>query len=188
MNRFTLSSFPCQTSTSDRVTEVVMKTSRMVFSLSFILSLILVFSTVERVEAHPSPADTIRFLEQSTFGPTSDLIARTQQLGFEAALDEQAATPITDYPDLPFWPQTRPTSCTGDCQRDNYTLYQLQRHFFTNALFGQDQLRQRVGFALGQILVTSAVDVPLPAWLRGYQQLLYSKAFGNFRQLLYDVT
>ena len=95
---------------------------------------------------------------------------------------------MADYPELPFWPQTRPTTCTGDCQRDNYTLYQLQRHFFTNALFGQDQLRQRVAFALGQILVTSAVDVPLPSWMRGYQQLLYSEAFGNFRQLLYDVT
>src|SRR5262249_35527808 len=148
----------------------------------------ILVSTPRLVDAQPSPADTIRFLEQSTFGPTSDLIARTQQLGFETALAEQAAAPMTDYPDLPFWPQTRPTSCTGDCQRDNYTLYQLQRHFFTNALFGQDQLRQRVAFALGQILVTSAVDVPLPSWMRGYQQLLYSKAFGNFRQLLYDVT
>jgi uncharacterized protein (DUF1800 family) len=156
--------------------------------LSFILSLMIMVTTARLVDAQPSPADTIRFLEQSTFGPTSDLIARTQQLGFEAALDEQAAAPLTDYPDLPFWPQTRPTSCTGDCQRDNYTLYQLQRHFFTNALFGQDQLRQRVAFALGQILVTSAVDVPLPSWMRGYQQLLYSEAFGNFRQLLYDVT
>src|SRR5215475_15361478 len=101
MNRFTLSSFPGQSPTSDRVTEVVMKTSRMVFCVSFILSLILVFSTVERVEAQPSPADTIRFLEQSTFGPTTDLIARTQQLGFETALAEQAAAPMTDYPDLP---------------------------------------------------------------------------------------
>ena len=165
-----------------------MKTLPQIFSLSFILSLMIMVSTARLVDAQPSPADTIRFLEQSTFGPTSDLIARTQQLGFEAALDEQAVAPLTDYPDLPFWPQTRPTSCTGDCQRDNYTLYQLRRHFFTNALFGQDQLRQRVAFALGQILVTSAVDVPLPSWMRGYQQLLYSEAFGNFRQLLYDVT
>src|SRR5499433_876607 len=165
-----------------------MKTLRQVFSLSFILSLMMMVSTARLVDAQPSPADTVRFLEQSTFGPTSDLIARTLQLGFEAALAEQAAAPMTEYPDLPFWPQTRPTSCTGDCQRDNYTLYQLQRHFFTNALFGQDQLRQRIAFALGQILVTSAVDVPLPSWMRGYQQLLYSEAFGNFRQLLYDVT
>ena len=161
---------------------------RMVFSLSFILSLMLIVSTVRLVDAQPSQADTIRFLEQSTFGPTSDLIAHVQQVGSEAFLNEQVAAPTANYPDLPFWPQTRPTSCTGDCQRDNYTLYQLQRHFFTNALFGQDQLRQRVAFALGQILVTSAVDVPLPSWMRGYQQLLYSEAFGNFRQLLYDVT
>jgi uncharacterized protein (DUF1800 family) len=160
----------------------------MMFSLSLILSLMLILSTVHLVEAQPSTQDTIRFLEQSTFGPTNDLITHVQQVGREAFLNEQIAAPTTNYPDLPFWPQTRPTSCTGDCQRDNYTSYQLQQQFFTNALFGQDQLRQRVAFALGQILVTSAVDVPLPSWMRGYQQLLYSEAFGNFRQLLYDVT
>ena len=156
--------------------------------LSFVLSLAPTLTTVRLVEAQPSAADAVRFLEQSTFGPTSELIDLVRQAGFEAFLDEQLAAPISDYPELPFWPQTRPTSCTGDCQRDNYTYYQLQRHFFTNALYGQDQLRQRVAFALGQILVTSQVDVPLPSWMRGYQQLLYSSAFGNFRHLLYDVT
>jgi len=155
---------------------------------SLMLSLASTLATVRLVEAQPSAADAVRFLEQSTFGPTPELIARVRQAGFETFLDEQLATPISDYPDLPFWPQTRPTSCTGDCQRDNYTYYQLQRHFFTNALYGQDQLRQRVAFALGQILVASQVDVPLPSWMRGYQQLLYRSAFGNFRQLLYDVT
>jgi uncharacterized protein (DUF1800 family) len=161
--------------------------TRVVFFSAFILSAFLC-ATVSLVEAQPSPADTIRFLEQSTFGPTSELVGHVQQVGWEAFLNEQLAAPTADYPDLPFWPQTRPTSCTGDCQRDNYTLYQLQQHFFANALSGQDQLRQRVAFALGQILVTSAVDVPLPSWMRGYQQLLYAEAFGNYRQLLYDVT
>src|SRR5262249_45788804 len=74
------------------------------------------------------------------------------------------------------------------CQRDNYTMYPLQKSFFTNALSGQDQLRQRVAFALSQILVTSASDIPLSSWMRSYQELLYRSAFGNFRQLLYDVT
>jgi uncharacterized protein (DUF1800 family) len=164
-----------------------LSSSRLVF-FSLILSLAPILSVVRLVEAQPFAADTIRFLEQSTFGPTPELIARVQQIGFEAFLDQQLLAPMTNYPDLEFWPQTRPTSCTGDCQRDNYTYYQLQRHFFTNALYGQDQLRQRVAFALGQILVTSQVDVPLPSWMRGYQQLLYNSAFGNFRQLLYDVT
>ena len=132
--------------------------------------------------------DTVRFLEQSTFGPTSQSISRVQNIGFEAFLNEQVAAPLSDYPDLPFWPQTRPMTCTGDCQRDNYTLYQLQRHLYSNALFGPDQLRQRMAVGLSEILVTSAVDVPLPSWMRSYQQLLYRSAFGNFRQLLYDVT
>jgi uncharacterized protein (DUF1800 family) len=132
--------------------------------------------------------DTVRFLEQSTFGPTSQSISRVQNIGFEAFLNEQVAAPSLDYPDLPFWPQTRPATCTGDCQRDNYTLYQLQRHLYSNALFGQDQLRQRMSVGLSEILVTSAVDVPLSSWMRSYQQLLYRSAFGNFRQLLYDVT
>ena len=171
-----------------------MKTLPQKFSLSFILSLMIMVSTARLVDAQPSAADTIRFLEQSTFGPTPDLIAHTQQIGFEAILDEQAAAPMDAYPELVFYPQNQNTGCPlgmtdrNICIRDNYTMYPLQRHFFTNALFGQDQLRQRVAFALGQILVTSAVDVPLPSWMRGYQQLLYSKAFGNFRQLLYDVT
>src|SRR5689334_3008275 len=156
-----------------------------------ILSLTLVLAATY-AEAQSFKPDTIRFLEQSTFGPTYDLISHVENVGFEAFLEEQAAAPMRDYPDLPFWPQTRPTTCTNvapsTCQRDNYSLYLLQKHFFSNALSGQDQLRQRVAFAFSQIIVTSAVDVRLPSWMRGYQQLLYAHAFGNFRQLLYDAT
>jgi uncharacterized protein (DUF1800 family) len=154
------------------------------------LHLLLVFAviSVHRVEAQPSRADTVRFLEQATFGPTSELVAHVQDIGFEAFLNEQFAAPMSDYPELEFWPLRRPSGCTGTCQTDNYTLYLLQRHFFSNALYGQDQLLQRMAFALGQILVVSAIDVRLPSWMRGYQQLLYRSAFGNFRQLLYDIT
>src|SRR5215831_7041044 len=162
------------------------------FFLASLLSILLVLSTVRRAEAQPSTADTVRFLEQSTFGPTSALIDHVQQVGFDAFLTEQLAAPMIDYPDLPFWPQTRTATCTNTapstCQRDNYTNYQLQNHFYVNALSGADQLRQRIAFALSQVLVTSAVDVPLPSWMRSYQQLLYTSAFGNYRRLLYDVT
>ena len=69
-------------------------------------------------------------------------------------------------------------------------MYPLQRHFFSNALNGEDQLRQRVAFALGQIFVVSnqSSNVRLASWMGPYQQLLYANAFGNFRQLLKDVT
>ena len=150
---------------------------------------IFALSMISRAaDAQPNHGNLVRFLEQATFGPTPLLIAHLEQVGIEAYLDAQRTAPMIDYPELEFWPQTRPANCTGDCQRDNYTYYQLQRHFFTNALYGEDQLRQRIAFALSQILVTSQVDVPLPSWMRTYQQLLYKSAFGNFRQLLYDVT
>jgi uncharacterized protein (DUF1800 family) len=145
--------------------------------------------TSDQADAVGSAAyDSVRLLEQSTFGPTTAMISRVEQIGPAGFLDEQLAAPKTDYPNLDFWPQTRPATCTGDCQRDNYSNYLLQQHFFRNALNGQDQLRQRTAFALSQILVVSATDVPLPSWMRSYQQLLYASAFGNFRQLLYDVT
>lgn len=140
------------------------------------------------VNAQQSNGNIVRFLEQATFGPTPLLIAHLEQVGIEAYLNAQYTAPMADYPELEFWPQMRPAGCTGDCQRDNYTYYQLQRHFFTNALYGADQLRQRIAFALSQILVTSQVDVPLPSWMRTYQQLLYKSAFGNFRELLYQIT
>jgi uncharacterized protein (DUF1800 family) len=133
-------------------------------------------------------ADAQRLLEQATFGPKPTLTASVQSGGLESFLDQQLYAPMQDYPDLPFWPQTRPTTCIDDCQRDNYSYYPIQRHLFANALSGQDQLRQRVAFGLSQILVTSQTDIPLPAWMRSYQQLLYRNALGNFRQLLFDVT
>ena len=43
------------------------------------LYLLLVFAviSVHRVEAQPSRADTVRFLEQSTFGPTAEPVSYT---------------------------------------------------------------------------------------------------------------
>ena len=133
-------------------------------------------------------AETVRFLEQATFGPTPSLIASVRAQGFEAFLAEQFKAPITPYPELPPMPTRRPADCTGTCQRDNYTMYPLQVHFFKNAVAGEDQLRQRVAWALSQILVVSGLDITLSSWMRPYQQLLYESAFGNYEQLLYHVT
>jgi uncharacterized protein (DUF1800 family) len=72
--------------------------------------------------------------------------------------------------------------------RDNYTLFQLQRQFIENALSAPDQLRQRVAFALSQIVVISGNTVTLPYAMREYQQMLLSNAFGNYRAILGNVT
>jgi uncharacterized protein (DUF1800 family) len=162
--------------------------SRIIDCIAIAAAALLLVCDGDAVAAGVSTKDAVRLLQQASFGPNSQSIARVKQLGIPGYLSEQLSAPMTPYPLLEFWPSSRPDTCTADCARDNYSYYQLQKHFFTNALYGQDQLRQRVAFALGQILVTSSSDVTLPAWMRTYQQLLYGSAFGNFRQLLYDVT
>jgi uncharacterized protein (DUF1800 family) len=138
----------------------------------------------------PTDADAGRFLEQSTFGPTSDLIAHVKSVGFDQFLNEQFTAPMTGYPNRDLYPTTATADCPSgsDCRRDNYTMYPLQNQFFINALYGEDQLRQRVAFALHQIFVVSGLDVRLSGRMTPYLQLLHRDAFGNYRQLLYDVT
>lgn len=137
-------------------------------------------------------ADDVRLLEQATFGPTDALIARVQSLGLDAWLQEQFAAPVSGYPSLTPYPGNSAVGCPmgspTTCFRDNYTMYPLQVRFFQNALTGSDQLRQRVAFALGQILVVSGVQIQQPSSMAPYQNLLTNGAFGNFRQLLANVT
>jgi uncharacterized protein (DUF1800 family) len=81
-----------------------------------------------------------------------------------------------------------PTSSASLCARDHYTLFELQRQFFANAMTGEDQLRQRVAFALSQIFVVSGTEVKHAAGMASYQNLLLDNAFGNFRELMEEVT
>ena len=137
-----------------------------------------------------SHADAVRFLEQATFGPTSGMIAHVRAVGFDAFLEEQFNAAASSYPTLPLYPTTAPADCPSGstCRRDNYSMYLLQNRFFTNALYGQDQLRQRVAFALHQIIVVSGVEITQPSWMSPYLQTLDRNAFGNYRQLLEEVT
>lgn len=152
-----------------------------------------------------SDADTVRFLEQASWGPTPAEVTRVKAMGFKAYLDEQFnAAPAnpgkgSNYPDLVFPlddnTQQCPTTSADPnynqavCLRDNYTMYPVQRQFFTRALYGSDQLRQRVAFALHQILVVSGnSEVNRPSWMTVYLQALDRNAFGSYRTLLNEVT
>jgi uncharacterized protein (DUF1800 family) len=139
---------------------------------------------------HPSIPDAVRFLEQATFGPTPAMIAEVRAIGFEGFLGLQFAARRPSYPDLGLWPSTPPATCDATCQRDNYSMYPLQRRFFTNALTRHDQLRQRVAFALNQIFVISGAhpELRLPSRMLPYLEVLDRHAFGSFRDLLTDVT
>ena len=140
-----------------------------------------------------SDADTVRMLEQAAFGPTRNEVPRVESLGFRAYLNEQFAATPSGYPSLPLYPSDDGVGCpTGpsrtNCLRDNYSMYPLQTRFFKIALSGNDQLRWRVAFALHQIFVVSGRDIYEPSWMTAYLQTLDRNAFGNFRQLLYEIT
>ena len=133
----------------------------------------------------------MRFLEQSTWGPTPDLVEHVRQVGFDAFLTSSSRRRCRAIRRCRAVLTTRDndTCPSGSaCQRDNYTIYLLQNQFFRNGLYGQDQLRQRVAFALHQIIVVSGVDISLPFWYAPYLQILDRHAFGNYRKLLYDIT
>jgi uncharacterized protein (DUF1800 family) len=145
----------------------------------------------------PRGNDIVRFLEQATFGPTPELVTHVERVGFEKFLDEQFNAPASSYPTLPLPPADNNVGCPEDpnnpqarniCLRDHYSMYPLQNRFFTNALYGPDQLRQRVAFALHQIIVVSGADISRPSWMAPYLQTLDRRAFGNFRQLLSEIT
>ena len=143
-------------------------------------------------------ADITRLLEQATWGPSEALLAQVRAQGAAAFVDAQLALPSTRYTAFAPVPASRPDACVDDrslppnpanfCARDNYTLFQLQREFFRNAVGAPDQLRQRVAFALSQILVTSGTDINKVYAMQRYQQLLADRAFGNFLAVLTEVT
>lgn len=144
-------------------------------------------------------ADTVRFLEQASWGPTRAEVDRVKAMGFMAHLDEQFNLAPTNppkgsnYPDLTFPPDDTAVGCpTGsppECGRDNYSIYPVQRTYYSSSLNSPDQLRQRVAFALHQILVVSGLS-PLnrASWMTMYLQALDRGAFGNYRTLLTDIT
>jgi uncharacterized protein (DUF1800 family) len=120
----------------------------------------------------------VRFLEQSTFGPNDAQLAAVETGGMENFLLAQFQAPTSDvnYPIPPVG------------MNDVHVLFPV---FFQNALdaqAGSDQLRQRVMFALNQIWVVSNNKVGQPDFYVPYLRVLTSDAFGNYRNLMEDVT
>ena len=145
-------------------------------------------------------ADGVRFLEQATWGPTDSDLAHLRSVGMQPYLNEQFSTPPafpsvgSNYPATPLYPQSYPGAptppCDAVCNRDNYTLYPLQKQFMTNALTQPDQLRQRVAFALHKLLVVggSTLNNNETSWYAPYLQTIDRNTFGNFRTLLFEIT
>jgi uncharacterized protein (DUF1800 family) len=127
----------------------------------------------------PLDVAAARFLTQATFGPTPQSIEQLRATTLEAWIDEQMSLPLSLTE-----PYTRANS-NGSSTEARHEAW------WNNVLEQPDQLRQRVAFALSQIFVVSDLDYLLAnnQWgMANYYDMLSRNAFGNYRQLLEDVT
>jgi hypothetical protein len=132
---------------------------------------------------HTDPNAAARFLTQATFGASPNDIAAVQALGYAGWLNQQFSLPAShSLPIVLANPYSDPTD-----------LYQSPLWF--NAWWRQsctapDQLRQRVAFALSEIMVVSENGVlqNQATALASYYDTLLDNAFGNYRSLLQAVT
>lgn len=137
--------------------------------------------------AAPATAgDAARFLAQATYGPDEASVNALMGSTYAAWIDAQTALPATRH--LPYVSQRRAELLA----RDGTDGWQGPRNeaWWQAAITAPDQLRQRMAFALSQIMVISQFGM-LDIEHEGttiYYDLLVDRAFGNYRDLLEDVT
>ena len=151
--------------------------------------------TVVVTEAVPATReDASRFLQRIGFGFTDNEVDDLLNDGYEAWLDNQITMmPTLQLPKLISYMEGRGYQ-TSDVQDPTfgYQVQLLREDAWFDAVVNQpDQLRQRVAFALSQIFVISWNDDQLqqrPQGVANYNDILVNQAFGNFRNLLEEVT
>jgi uncharacterized protein (DUF1800 family) len=144
--------------------------------------------------------DASRFLDQATFGATDAEIHNVSQNGIPAWLTQQFAMPQTlQEPSVEQALILNNPACAASDLKCNAALFvqnnqgevYVQNQFWQNSLSASDELRQRAQHALSEIFVISGTSPAVQNMPRGeanYYDLLGADAFGNFRQLLQDVT
>ncbi len=149
--------------------------------------------------------DASRILAQASFGATATTLAEVQAVGARKYVLQQMDAPVSQYAyattqsdnrarvhkhgssDVSFCDAQMP-GATDNCWRDYYSPHPVQREFYRQAVSNPDQLRQRMAFALSQILVTSARELDTSYGFAHYHQTLRENAFGNYRTVLERVT
>ena len=154
-------------------------------------------------------AQAARLLLQTTFGP-SDMsqVDYVASIGAEAWIDQQIAlSPTYHQPYFDMIKADMEASPSGDYTNQAQSGYWINggagaggpfvsgRNYTTGWIratsAGPDQLRQRVAFALSQILVASRRGTGLFHQIRSasnYYDIFVSRAFGNFEDILLDVS
>jgi len=139
-----------------------------------------------------SKVEAFRFLNQSTFGATEAEASRLIALGdsntaYTRWIDAQVAKPASLL--LPALEAAYPNPVPQGFNIGSLNAVRLEG-WFNNVVYGEDQLRQRVAFALSEIMVVSQVGalLNLPNATADFHDMLARNAFGNYRTLLEEVT
>lgn len=146
--------------------------------------------------ASPSKRSAARFLTQASFGPTMAEIERVRSLGYEGWIDDQ----LTKTPTLhsKYIEQIKADhngpradqSYDADPNSPTVGGSNITTSFARAAISGEDQLRQRMAFALSQILVISRRDATLenkPEPMANYYDIFVRHGLGNYRDILKKV-
>lgn len=144
----------------------------------------------------PDTIGASRFLSQATLGANYEDIKHVSQIGVHAWLDEQMDLPPSSYYDTYreiYDSTTYKMTQIGDgslvdsSRRKDYMDFAFYEKLFKD----DDILRQRVALALSQILVVSMDNSQFNQKgfaISSYYDVLYQGAFGNFRDMLQNVT
>lgn len=143
-----------------------------------------------------SRANAAFFLTQSTFGPIPEDIERVQSLGYAAWISEQMGkTPTLHSTYIKKIFEDVQGAHTDRLYNTNDSRFlfgnNMMSAFARAAVQGDDQLRQRVAYALSQILVASRHDANLadkPQGMASFYDIFVKNAFGNYYDVLWNVT
>ncbi len=137
--------------------------------------------------------DASRFGAQATFGLDYDAIYELAEVGKDAWLNAQFSAPVTRHTPLVYdLVARREAGEFAEFEEDiEYLILSRRIAWWHHTITAEDVLRQRVAFALSEILVVSDnVDELLvyPDALSTYYDLLLDNAFGNYRDILRGVS
>jgi len=144
-------------------------TRRWVSIVAILAGAVLVWDTPTDARQGITRRAAAHFLEQATFGPSAADVDLVMTSGYDQWLNNQFGLPESTIPDDP-------------------DVSDIRNAVFQNMATGPDQLRQRMVFALSQIIVVSANKNDSGDEIAPWVRLLSRHAFGNYRALLRDVT
>ncbi|WP_051563685.1 DUF1800 domain-containing protein [Enterovibrio calviensis] len=130
-----------------------------------------------------STAQSNRFLQRATFGPKVGDVDVLMSQGIRAWFDEQVDRPVSLH--LPLAIEYTPTYE----EKSQVTETGHYGAWWKHALHAEDQLRQRMAYALSQIFVVSDKGVAARRdVVVNYYDILVNNALGNFRTLMEEAS